>query len=209
MGHAARRNLSIGGIAGLLFGALLAQILLPALETASATHTTCSSPEDTISTDDTDNYINGDRHGPSRDAINVHDGYDVVYGHECDDEIHGAPQGDSLHGNDGGDELYGELGHENSTVCGDHCDIDRGEVAGGGGNDFLQGNEGTDDVEDWQGGSGDNDAAYGGADASDDVNVDDGDAQDTVGGGDGSSDDCTIDFGDGGGSGCENLYYDP
>jgi len=185
------RRLMGAAVAGLLVGCFMATVMH---SEAEATH--CAS--ETINGNSGENslYSNTDR----ASTLNGFGAADYLRGYECGDTMNGGDGPDNMHGAFGYDVMKGEGGHENANQCSIffvYC----GEVLGGGDGDRMEGNDGSDYLDDTSSG-GDIDDAVGGL-ADDTLKVNDGDTQDLATGGAGT-DACPADSSSEKGSDCES-----
>lgn len=159
-----------------------------------------------ITGNDNDNILEGDGGADAshdhEDFIDGQGGRDAIFGYTCADTLQGSGGADHIRGALGGDNVQGGFGDDDVSACSGvtgRC----GEVVGGGHDDYLNGNEGTDFVDDTTDDGNDADEAHGGADGGDWVNTLDGNNADGIAGGDGSSDTCRRNSGDTTLGGCE------
>jgi Ca2+-binding RTX toxin-like protein len=124
---------------------------------------------------------------------------DHMRGYDCNDTLNGGDGPDNAHGATGADLVYGNDGHENSGHCNSFFTF-CGELVGGGDGDRIEGNAGSDTLDDTSGS--DTDTAVGGVD-NDTVKVNDGDNNDLASGGSGT-DTCNSDVASEEDSSCES-----
>lgn len=203
----ARRHIKLGSMAVVLYSLIsfsVAFIVTSAFVSPATGHTGCPTAS-SITGNSNDNILEGDGGADAshdhQDYIDGLDGADAIFGYTCIDELHGSGGRDHIHGANGADILWGGDGDDYFDYCSmatGYC----GEIVAGDGNDYANGNEFTDYVDDQA--VSDTDEIRGGAGAGDWAVTLDGDGNDTSAGDDGTDDTCRRDSGDTQGTGCEH-----
>lgn len=205
MTRVANASLTWRQMAMCLLSFVVAFLGMTALMTQADAHLGCPTAA-SITGNSNDNTLEGDGGADAshdhQDFIDGQGGRDAIFGYTCADTLQGSGGEDHVHGAFGGDSVQGGFGDDDIDYCSfatGRC----GEIFGGAHNDWLNGNEGRDYVDDTTDNGSDADDAGGGAGSGDWVNTLDGNDADKISGGDGTNDTCRKDSGDTNQGGCE------